>query len=93
MIRFLRNLFSGNDGALTCDEVMEVLQSYLDGETDTDTARRVAGHLDKCTDCDLESKVYSRIKVSLGSHPETIDPDVLLKLRSFGERVSRGEIG
>ena len=77
---------------LSCEQVMEVLQSYLDGETDVETARKVLAHLDQCEGCSLESTVYSQIKVSLRSRPEMIDPEVLDSLRQFAERVSRGEI-
>ncbi len=85
-------LFKKMRGELSCDDVMEVLQSYLDGETDADTARKVASHLDDCTDCDLESSVYQNIRVSLSVNKAPIDPVVLDSLRHFGERVSRGEI-
>ena len=33
---------------------MEVLQSYLDGEIDAETASKVSAHLDECVD-DLEA--------------------------------------
>lgn len=85
-------LFKKMRGGLSCDDVMEVLQSYLDGETDTETARKVATHLEECTDCDLESSVYQNIRVSLSENKAPIDPVVLDSLRQFGERVSRGEI-
>ena len=77
---------------LSCDEVMVVLQSYIDGETDVDTARAVAAHLADCADCDLESTAYRRIKVSLASTAEPIDADVLASLRNFSDRLVRGEI-
>lgn len=87
----IKSLFRRDKG-LSCDQVMEVLQSYLDGETDADTAKKVASHLPDCQDCDLESKVYKRIKMSLNERPDTIDPQVLSSLRSFADRVARGEI-
>lgn len=78
---------------LSCDEVMEVLQSYLDGEVDAEAARKVAAHLEDCTDCDLESSVYRNIKASLAHvEREPVDPTVLESLRNYGERVSRGLI-
>lgn len=87
----IRSIFRRNKG-LSCDQVMEVLQSYLDGETDAETAKKVAVHLDDCADCDLESSTYRRIKVSLSSRPEAIDPEILHSLRDFAERVARGEV-
>lgn len=77
---------------ISCDEVMAVLQSYLDGEVDATTARRVAGHLHACTDCGPESEVYRRIKTSLASAEAPVDPEVLASLRSFSERLMAGEI-
>lgn len=74
-------------GRLSCHEVMEVLQSYLDGETDATTARRVAAHLKNCTDCDTESHVYVSIKASLANRRRDVDPAVLDALRSFGESI------
>lgn len=79
-------------GGLSCDEIMEVLQSYLDGEVDADTARQVAAHLEMCTDCDAESDVFRNIKSSLASSAEPVDPAVLASLRSFSNRLVAGEI-
>ena len=87
----MRSMFRRNKG-LSCDQVMEVLQSYLDGETDAETAKKVAAHLDDCVDCDLESSTYRRIKVSLNAQPEAIEPEILQSLREFADRVARGEV-
>lgn len=87
MIRFLRRR-----KGLSCQAVMEVLQSYLDGETDTETAREVASHLNECIDCDLESTVYKNIKLSLSLNKVDLDPVVLGSLQQFGEQVARGTL-
>lgn len=79
-------------GGPSCDEIMEVLQSYLDGEIDADTARDVAGHLEGCTDCNTESEVYRNIKASLAGAAEPVDPDVLASLQAFSDRLVAGEI-
>ena len=79
-------------GGPSCDEVMEVLQSYLDGEVDADTAKEVAEHLNSCTDCDAESAVYRNIKASLAESAEPVDPDVLASLKAFSDRLVAGEI-
>lgn len=89
MINKLLNRFRGG---LSCDEVMEVLQSYLDGEINADTARKVAGHLRECTDCNTESEVYRSIKASLASSAEPVDPEVLANLQAFSERLVAGEM-
>jgi len=79
-------------GGPSCDEVMQVLQSYLDGEVDAETARRVASHLDVCTDCAPESEVYRRIKASLATAAAPVDPEVLASLRSFSDKLVAGEV-
>lgn len=75
----------------SCHEVMEVLQAYLDGEVDADTARRVAGHLDMCEACTGESDVYRRIKSSLAGRRRSIDPAVLAALEDFGRNLSTAD--
>jgi anti-sigma factor RsiW len=72
---------------LSCDEVMEVLQSHLDGEVDIETARRVARHLHTCSDCDLESETYRRIKLALATTAEPVDPEIMASLHSFSSRL------
>ena len=70
---------------------MEVLQSYLDGETDTAEARKVAGHLHECDHCDSESQVYERIKSSLTNCRPDVDPEVIAALTEFGEQLQSTE--
>lgn len=81
MMRFLRKL----RGDKSCEEILEVLQAYLDGEVDETTARKVAGHLDECTQCDHESQVYVKIKSSLAFRKRPVDTEVLDALRRFGD--------
>ncbi len=78
---------------MSCDAVMEVLQSYLDGETDAETARLVAAHLHTCTDCDQETATFRRIKLSLASTPSPVDPAIISSLQHFSARLTRGELG
>lgn len=87
----MKKLFGRKKG-FSCDDVMEVLQSYLDGETDAETARKVVAHLDDCENCDLESKVYQDIKSSLASRTDTVDPLVMSALQDFSNRLVHGEI-
>ena len=77
---------------MTCADVLDVLQSYIDGETDEDTARKVLAHLDACPPCERQSAVFIRIKASLSRRSKPIDPEVMQALTSFGERVARGEL-
>lgn len=77
--------------SLSCEEVLEVLQSYLDGETDTTTARHVSAHLAVCVDCEPESAVYSRIKTTLSLGGRDADPTILKRLEIFTHRISSGQ--
>ena len=88
----LMKLFKRKPGGLSCGEVMEVLQSYLDGEIDAETANKVSGHLDQCVDCDLEAGVYDRIRSSLAARTEPVDAGVLQNLEAFSQRLMNGEV-
>lgn len=69
----------------SCDDVMEVLQAYLDGEVDEKQAQKVARHLSRCTECDNESQVYLKIKETLAKHQRPIDPEVKAALQQFSQ--------
>lgn len=73
-------------------QVAWVLQSYLDGETDEITARRVAAHLEDCRRCGLEVAVYQEIKQSLARH-EAPAEDAAARLRAFGETLLHTDRG
>ncbi len=77
---------------LNCNEVLEVLQSYLDGETDETVARQVSGHLSLCVNCEPESVIYQRIKTTIAVGGSDIDETVLSRLEVFTQRVSTGQI-
>lgn len=77
---------------MSCADVLEVLQSYVDGEIDDAEARQVLAHLDGCDPCDHESVVYRRIKVSLRKRATPIDPEIMSALTQFSNRVARGEV-
>ncbi len=70
-----------------CRHVMRVLQSYLDGEVDAQTADLVAAHLEDCRRCGLEAATYEAIKVAIASGIEgglvPVDPAILDRLRAF----------
>ena len=72
---------------MSCSKLLEVLQSYLDGETDSVVARKVATHLYRCDHCDRESQVYDHIKSSLANCRPDVDPEVMAALTEFGDRL------
>lgn len=75
-------------GEATCMEVARVLQSYLDGQVDDLTARRVRRHLEHCRRCGLESETYEAIKDAIGRRSRLVDTDALDRLKAFGERLA-----
>lgn len=77
----------GSRDEASCHEVARVLQSYLDGNVDELTARRVARHLEICRRCGLEAETYTRIKESLARRGG-VDPEAVERLRAFGARLA-----
>ena len=74
---------------LSCKEVGQVLQGYLDGELADEDAPLVAAHLEKCRMCGLEEASYARIKAALAQPmPEGADPEAIDRLRSFGQGLT-----
>ena len=86
MIR--RRLLRRASTEVNCREVGRVLQSYIDGDVESDFATKIAAHLEKCKDCGLEYETYSRIKASLANQPSTVDADAIARLRDFGRDLT-----
>ena len=87
MIR--RRLLRKASTEVNCREVGRVLQSYLDGDVESDFAEKIAAHLEKCKDCGLEYETYARIKDSLsGMNNDEIDADAIARLRDFGRNLT-----
>lgn len=70
-----------------CMHVGPKLQSYLDGEVDAATVRRVAAHLEYCRKCGLETAVYREIKRALATREQPA-ADAVARLRAFGEQLA-----
>ena len=86
MISMWRRL-RGSAEMASCRETMRVLQSYLDGQVDDVTTRRVGAHLEACRRCGLEAGTYREIKAALARRAGQIDPAAVERLRAFGETV------
>jgi anti-sigma factor RsiW len=82
------SLFRRANRPLSCHQVAERLQAYLDDEIDDLTARRIAHHLEDCRRCGLELSVYTEIKQSLSSRGAPVDRSAVERLRAFGERLA-----
>lgn len=82
----------GTRRQLSCHQVGQVLQTYLDHELDDDAARKVAEHLEDCRRCGLERETYMALKASLQKVPTDVTDEPVARLREFGERLARGEL-
>ena len=76
---------------MTCGEVGQWLQHYLDGELDERRSGRLAAHLEDCKRCGLEADVYDQIRRSLVGHRAEVPAESIARLREFGARIARGE--
>lgn len=79
----------GRRRRLSCHQVGELLQTYLDVELDADAARKVEAHLEDCLRCGLEVEAYEALKASLQRVPAGVDDEPVARLRAFGERLAR----
>ncbi|MEZ5343430.1 MAG: zf-HC2 domain-containing protein [Acidimicrobiales bacterium] len=67
----------------SCHQVLEVLQSYLDGEVDESVARSVILHLDMCEQCAHEAELFRRIQAAIAAQANDIDAEILDRLETY----------
>jgi anti-sigma factor RsiW len=82
----------GTRRQLSCHQVGQVLQTYLDDELDHAAARKVVAHLEDCRRCGLEAETYEALKASLQRVPAGLADEPVVRLREFGERLARGDV-
>lgn len=72
-------------GGLSCAQVADLVQSFLDDELTEATSAKLARHLHECERCGIEADVYRRIKAALGVDPpaEAVD-----RLQAFALTVA-----
>jgi anti-sigma factor RsiW len=90
-VKIFGRLF-GTRKQLSCHQVGQVLQAYLDGELDGETTAKVHAHLEDCRRCGLEAETYEALKASLRQGPPGPEDEPVARLRAFGERLARGEL-
>jgi anti-sigma factor RsiW len=62
------------DASITCQEVVELLSAYLDGELDPLTLERVETHLSGCDGCTMVlEELRETIRLSGGLTVEQVD--------------------
>ena len=59
---------------LTCTEVQDTLEAYLDGELDADTSASVASHVESCATCQDEVRFVQAISDALQELPRPEPP-------------------
>ncbi len=79
------------DRPLSCRQVGQILQSFLDSELDEVTTDKVAEHLEDCRRCGMAADVYLEIKASLGRDAPAVPEESLSRLEEFARRLTTGE--
>jgi anti-sigma factor RsiW len=74
-----------------CMKVAKVLQGYLDGEIDHETAERVGVHLEICRRCGMKADTYRAIKASLARQGEW-DDLTRRRIEEFTRRFREGPL-
>ena len=75
-------------GVMSCRQVAQVIQSYLDGETDIGTGRAVAAHLELCRQCGMKAATFEAIKAALADQATATHGEALDRLAAFVEELA-----
>jgi len=78
----------GNPHATPCDQVLDAVSAYLDGELAEHDASHIAEHFDECAPCLRELGIYQEVKVLVGRScggdqvPADVRDRVVMRIRS-----------
>ena len=76
------------DDTLPCDEALDLLEPYVDGDLPPAVAGRLRAHLETCRSCAAELALARRIQSELRALPQLdCPPEVLERARSRGGEV------
>lgn len=75
-------------GGLSCHQVRQLVQSYLDGELHGPEVDKLTAHLHRCRRCGVEAEAYRRIKAALGA---PAPGPTVERLRDFAMAVPASE--
>lgn len=76
------------EDVLPCDEALDLLEPYVDGDLPEETADRLRVHLETCRSCAAELALAERIQTELRSLPQLdCPPEVLERVRRQGGEV------
>lgn len=73
---------------MSCSQVEEVMQQYLDNELEPSEVPKVLAHLEACKDCGLEAELYTRIQNSLHEHQAAPSADSMDKIRALARELA-----
>lgn len=85
----------GNPHETPCDEVIEAVYLYIDGEIGEEGKATIAQHLDECSPClkeyGLEEAVKALVKRSCGADraPEDLRAKVIARIESVRVEIRR----
>ena len=77
------------DKRLSCDEVMRVLQAFLDGELGGDRAEQVAAHLESSCRCGVEATILRDVIEQIRSLRPDLDLAAYTRLERTIEDLPR----
>jgi anti-sigma factor (TIGR02949 family) len=78
----------GNHHDTSCDEVLDAVSAYLDGEITDHDHDRIAQHFDECGPCLHEFGIYQEVKLLVGrccggdQMPDEVRSRVVGRIRS-----------
>lgn len=73
---------------LCCEEALDLLEPFLDGDLSPEEEKRLQAHLEGCASCAAERELAGAIQRELRSLPlHDCPPEVLEKVRSAGGKV------
>jgi anti-sigma factor (TIGR02949 family) len=77
-----------DDDTLPCDEALDLLEPYVDGDLPPATADRLRVHLETCRSCAAELALAQRIQRELRALPQLdCPPEILERVRNQGGEV------
>lgn len=76
------------DDTLPCDEALDLLEPYVDGDLPPETADQLRVHLETCRSCAAELALAERIRSELRALPQLdCPPEILERVRNQGGEV------
>jgi len=80
--------------SVTCAEVHDRLDAWIDGDLDTVEADAVETHVERCAACDMERRLAEEIRTELSGFPDFDPPDrVLSAVRGAAPAVAVLAVG